>query len=79
MADERVIRQVDHNLTNHPPVNDGVVAMFEAIRTAGKALGYAIAELCPESRERSLAITNLEQTIMWAVAAIARNQEVQDG
>jgi hypothetical protein len=32
-----------------------------------------INDLCPESREKSLAITNLEQAVMWANAAIARN------
>jgi hypothetical protein len=28
---------------------------------------------CPDSREKSLAMTNLEQAVMWANAAIARN------
>ncbi len=28
---------------------------------------------CPSSRELSLALTNLEQTLMWAVASIARH------
>lgn len=29
---------------------------------------------CPESREKSLAITKLEECVMWANAAIARNE-----
>lgn len=33
---------------------------------------------CPESREKSLAITKLEECIMWASAAIDRN-ETEDG
>lgn len=66
---------IEHNLTNHPPVNDEVVAQFEAIRKAAKQLGVAIVTICPETRERSLAITNLEQTVMWAVASIARYQD----
>lgn len=28
---------------------------------------------CPDSRERSLALTNLEQAKMWALAAIKRS------
>lgn len=28
---------------------------------------------CPDSRERSLALTNLEQAKMWAIAAIKRS------
>ncbi len=31
--------------------------------------------LCPESREKSLAITNLQQSVMWANASIAINEE----
>ena len=33
---------------------------------------------CPESREKSLAFTKLEECIMWANAAIARN-EIEGG
>lgn len=66
--------RIDHNLTNHAPKDDEVVARFESVRAAAKELGYVIDGLCPEGREKSLALTNLEQTVMWAVAAIARNQ-----
>ena len=69
------VQQLEHNLTNHAPINDGIVTRFETIRVAAKALGASILENCPDSRERSLALTNLEQTTMWAVAAVARNQE----
>lgn len=31
-----------------------------------------IEEQCPEGREKSLAITKLEESLMWANAAIAR-------
>ena len=67
--------QLEHNLTNHPPVDDSIVKRFEVIRDEAKVLGRQILNSCPESRERSLALTNLEQTVMWAVASIARNQE----
>lgn len=69
------IEQLNHNLTNHAPKTDDVVASFMDIRNVAKALGETIITTCPESRERSLALTNLEQTVMWAVAAIARNQK----
>ncbi len=40
------------------------------------ALTYAnnLLELCPDSRELSLALTHLEQAVMFANAAIARNE-----
>ena len=65
----------EHNLTNHPPVDPSIVDRFEQIREAAKQLARVIDELCPDSREKSLAFTNLEQTVFWSVASIARNQD----
>ena len=65
----------DKNLTNHPPVDESIVDRFESIRGYAKQLATTIDELCPDSREKSLAFTNLEQTVMWAVGSIARNQD----
>ncbi len=38
-----------------------------------KLAQYVLA-LTPESREQSLAVTKLEEAMMWANAAIARNE-----
>jgi len=67
---------VDRNLTNHPPVSDAVVGRFEALRTLAKAYAHAVVDICPVSAERTLAIRFLEQSVMWSVASIARNQEI---
>lgn len=45
----------------------------EQIRTKGKELAYLIDGICPNSREKSLAMTKLEESVMWANASIARN------
>jgi hypothetical protein len=37
-------------------------------------LAAYISEKCPESREKSLAITKIEEAVMWANASIARNE-----
>lgn len=68
--------QLRHNLTNHPPKDEFVTVAFEDIRSTAKLLGDTILLNCPASRERSLALTNLEQTVMWALASIARNQSI---
>lgn len=68
------LEQLERNLTNHPPTSDDTIRYMEHIREVAKLCGTAIITTCPPSRERSLAITNLEQTTMWAIAAIARNQ-----
>lgn len=68
------VELLHHNLTNHAPVSDLVIARFEEIRRLGISLGEGILVHSPPSRERSLALTNLEQAVMWAIASIARNQ-----
>lgn len=68
------VEQLWHNLTSHAPESELVVARFEEIRRLGISLGEGILVHSPPSRERSLALTSLEQTVQWAIAAIARNQ-----
>ena len=45
----------------------------EALRVEGKSYAYMIDVLVPNSREKSLALTKLEECVMWANAGIARN------
>lgn len=57
--------------TYHPPKGDQAFR-YEKLRFNGRNLADMINELVPESREKSLAMTNLEQAVMWANAGIAR-------
>lgn len=66
-------QQIENNFKYHAP-KDGQPEKYQAIRAKAKELAYLIDELCPNSREKSLAITNLEQSVMWANASIARNE-----
>lgn len=65
-------QQIEENFKYHAP-KEGQPEKYEAIRNKSKELAHLIDELCPNSREKALAITNLEQTSMWANAAIARH------
>lgn len=47
--------------------------MYSAIRSSGYKTADLINMLCPDCREKSLALTKLEECVMWANAAIARN------
>jgi len=49
-------------------------ARYEALRAAAKELAKLIETSCPPSREASLALTNLQQAVMWANASIAINE-----
>lgn len=63
---------IENNFKYHAP-KEGQPAKYELIRAKAKELAMLIAVECPNSREKSLAMTNLEQTVFWANAAIARN------
>lgn len=66
-------QDLQKRFTYHAPKTDQP-ERYEVLRKAGLDLAAQILNLCPPSRERSLAITNLEQAVMWANAAIARNE-----
>jgi hypothetical protein len=55
------------------PIKPGHPEDYKALRDKAKELAYEFERLCPESREKSLAVTKLEEAIMWANASIARN------
>lgn len=61
------------NIYKYHAPREGQAEKYEAIRNKAKELALLIDELCPPSRERSVAHTNLEQVSMWANASIARN------
>ena len=47
-------------------------SQYEKIRSDALEMARNINQLCPDSREKSLAITKLEEVVFWANAAIAR-------
>lgn len=65
--------QIANLFTYHAPKGDQPVR-YEDIRRQARALAEVIEALCPDSREKSLAITNLQQATMWANASIALNE-----
>lgn len=67
MDDETITR----NFTYQQPTPDEVEVMT-SLRILAKALALRINADVPEGREKALAITNLEQSIMWANAGIVR-------
>ena len=67
--------QLDLNniFTYHKPFGNQP-ERYQRLRDKAKELGQMIQNDCPDSRERAVALTNLQQTIMWAYAAIAINE-----
>ena len=64
-------KELDTRFTYHAP-KPGQPETYELLRGSGKSFATVIERLCPESREKSLAITKIEEAIFWANAAIAR-------
>jgi hypothetical protein len=62
---------LDHIYKYHAP-KAGQSEMYENLRAKAKELAKLMIECCPDSRERSVALTNLETAVMWANASIAR-------
>ena len=61
------------DFTYHPPKPDQV-PRYKEIRETFAAVALGLMQNCPPSRERSLALTALEEAVMWANASIARNE-----
>ena len=62
-----------NRFTYHAPKN-GQVDRYQQIRDAAHDFAKLLNDQCPESREKSLAVTHLEDAVMWANAAIARHE-----
>jgi hypothetical protein len=65
--------QIENAFTYHVPKGDQT-ARYEILRYSAKQLATIFNACCPESREKSLAFTSLQQAIMWANASIAINE-----
>lgn len=60
--------------TYHPP-KPGQAERYTALRGAAHAYAIVVNDLTPSSRERSLALTAIQESVMWANAAIAINED----
>jgi hypothetical protein len=65
-------KDVQNAFTYHPPTAEQTKT-YEEIRFSVLAVALYIRTHCPESRERSLALTKLREAVMWANASIACN------
>jgi hypothetical protein len=66
-------KKLENNFKYHTPKEDQAVR-YENVRDAAKEFAKTLVALCPPSRELSVALTELETAVMWANAAIARNE-----
>lgn len=70
-ARNEMIGELQDLMAYHPP-NQDQIARFNTLRADLMNLGATILTQCPPGRERSLAITKLEEVRTWANASVAR-------
>jgi hypothetical protein len=64
---------LDNIFSYHAPKADQA-DRYETLREAAKEFAKQVEALTPVSREQSVALTNVQQAVMWANAAIAINE-----
>ncbi len=70
---ESQTKQRSTSFVYHAP-KDNQPERYVRLREAANQMALLMNTNCPPSRELSLAITNLEQSVMWANKAIACNE-----
>ena len=65
--------RLNNDFTYHAP-KPGQPEIYGQIRDTAKSFALFLTDKCPKSRERSLALTKLEEAVFWANASIARNE-----
>jgi len=72
--------QLAHRFAYHPPSSPAIAGKHEDVRAACGALGEFLNDLIDqECREKAVALTHLEEVMMWANAAIARELNYRAG
>ena len=70
MADRQ---ELENRFTYHPP-NESKVELYEALRQDGHEFAKLVDQFVPDGREKALALTKIEEAVMWANAGIARSK-----
>jgi hypothetical protein len=67
------LQRIERDFNYHAPKEDQP-ERYTDLRSLARTLAVRMILRCPPSRERSLALTKLEESVMWANASIARNE-----
>lgn len=70
-----MIEDIENRFAFHPATNEEKRNDHSSIRNACRELADFLNEKMPEGREKSIAITKLEEVMFWGNAGIARDNE----
>jgi len=69
-------RDIDNRFTPRPPnAENDQPNRYEQLLNAARSYAHLINDLVNDGREKSLAITSLEQASFWANAGVAREDD----
>jgi hypothetical protein len=63
---------IEHRFAFHPATTDEKRDAHTSVRQACRRLADHINAECPDGREKSLALTAIEEAMFWGNAALAR-------
>lgn len=72
---EEVLKDVHHRFAYHRPPTPEIGALHSTVREKHKEVAEFLVTNLPPSRELSLALTKLEESMMWANGCIARDHD----
>jgi hypothetical protein len=67
-------KDIEHRFAFHAATTDEKRDAHTSVRQACRRLADQINEQVPEGREKSVALTKIEEAMFWANAALAREQ-----
>jgi hypothetical protein len=65
-------QDIDRRFDHHPPKDEDTIRRHTDARAKAKELAEFFEATLLEGREKSVALTKLEEALMWANASIAR-------
>lgn len=73
---QEIQKRIEQDFKYHSPTEQMVVDMTE-LRDKARLLAHSINILVPDGREKSTALTKLEEVIMHSNAGIVRDQKIE--
>jgi hypothetical protein len=77
MESKAMNETIERNFTYHKPT-EFKQQVYPKLRDKAKELAYLINDLVPDGREKSLAMTKLEEVVMWANAGVSRHKTEEE-
>jgi hypothetical protein len=70
--------EITNRFTYHAPTPDQI-GVYRTIRSMALNFAKYLDGILPDSREKSTAITKIDEAVMWANASIARHESEDAG